>query len=219
MIARIANRVWAWILDFIFPQFCVNCGKFGQLLCPSCFGQLEFHTSPIRLVLPERHLDSVWACCVYKGAIKKLIKALKYQSIKDAAAVCGQLLYYCSWPPQDIECLTAVPIHPKRRRERGFNQAEIIAQTLAQLMNKPYLPLLQRLHHTPQLAKLKHRQDRLKQLEHQIGINPAFSHKTPLRVLIIDDVVTSGATLNECAKVLKQHGATCVDALCVAHGM
>ncbi len=219
MITKVLSCAWSWILDFIFPQFCVNCGKFGQLLCPSCFAQLEFHTAPIRLVLPERHLDSVWACCVYKGAIKKLIKALKYQSIKDAGAVCGQLLYYCSWPPQDIDCLTAVPIHPKRRQERGFNQAELIAQTLAQLMSKPYVPLLLRLHHTPQLAKLKHRQDRLKQLENQIGINPIFNHKAPPKVLIIDDVVTSGATLNECANVLKQHGYTKVNALCVAHGM
>lgn len=212
-----------WLLDFVFPPFCVNCQKIGSLLCDCCYEKIEFFCQPLNLKIPDCQLDTLIAACQYRGPIKALIKALKYQSVLEAGKIGGQLLYYCSWPPTDIDCLTAVPLHPQRQAQRGFNQAEIMAKTLAEKLDKPYLNLLTRKSNTPQQAKLKDKTARQTQLKDQIAFNHLASLKNQKlevdSVLLIDDVVTTGSTLNECAKVLKCNGVKKVYGLCLAHGL
>jgi len=222
-------KLWInWIsncfLDFIFPFSCAYCQKIGSVICEKCFEEIEFYThQPLDLKIPNNQLDSLSACCQYSGPIKALIKNLKYQSIKKMGEFAGQLLYNCSWPPQNIDCLTAVPLHKKRLKQRGFNQAEIIAQTLASELGKPYLNLLVRKSNTLQQAKLKDKALRQTQLVDQFEFaKPSAKNHNSQHlgsVLLIDDVVTTGSTLNECAKTLKAAGVKKVYALCVAHGL
>lgn len=216
---RIFKSLSNWILDIVFPPFCAGCEKFGWLLCPDCYKSIEYYTAPIKLNLGESYLDQVQAACIYSATIKKLIKAMKYQGVIEIGKICAELIYYSTWTPESIDCLTAVPIHQKRRKERGFNQAEVIAQSLALLLHKPYRQLLIRIKNTPQLAKLKHKQDRKLQLINHFAPSALLQQTQPNSVLLIDDVVTSGSTLNECAKLLKQNGTNRVYGLCVAHGI
>lgn len=213
------KKLSGWVLDIIFPPFCVGCEKFGWLICPDCYKSIEYYTTPIKLDLRESFLDQVQAACIYSAVIKKLIKTMKYQGVMEIGKICAELIYYSTWMPKNIDCLTAVPIHQKRHKERGFNQAEVIAQSLALLLCKPYRHLLIRIKNTPQLAKLKHKQDRELQLINHFAPSALLQQTQPSSVLLIDDVVTSGSTLNECAKVLKQNGVSQVYGLCVAHGM
>ena len=117
--------------------------------------------------------------------------------------------------------VTAVPLHSRRQAKRGFNQAEEIAQELALLLHVPYQPLLDRQRPTLSQASQAHRHQRLTQLHDCFAMNskaPLPAHAENVSVLLIDDVVTTGSTLNECAQVLKQNGYGSIHALVLAHG-
>jgi competence protein ComFC len=204
-----------FLLDVFFPPFCCCCEKLGSYICHDCYQFVEFYSQPIQLKLDPLYLDQVIAATYYYPPIKQLIRFLKYQSVIGIGAYCGQLLYYTTNFP-DADVITAVPLHPKRQDERGFNQAEEIAKELSKLTHIPYQQLLKRNHYTNAQAKVSHRSQRLKNLQNVFEVLPA--EPVPARVLLIDDVVTTGSTLNECTKVLKEHGAKQVFALTVSHG-
>ncbi len=110
--------------------------------------------------------------------------------------------------------IVPVPIHPTRKADRTFNQAEEIARTLCKRQSLPYLPCLIRTLPTPKQSLLS-RAYRLRNLNRAIQLNPKFDVRG-LHLLIIDDVFTTGATAEACAKVLKKNGAAFVAALAVA---
>lgn len=204
----------SYVKTLFFPSFCVGCQNFGQLICPKCFETIDFlYQQPLPKLEPM-NLDDVIIGCQFSGLIEKLIKALKYQSVIDAGRLCGRLLYeYVSFPP--TEAIVCVPIHAKRMNERGFNQAAVIAQTLATACNVPFQPLLIRTIHGSNQARVKTKQDRQSHVAGHFTLNPTTT-TIPKSVLLVDDVFTTGSTLNECAKVLKQRGVETVIGLAVA---
>lgn len=206
------------ILDIIYPPFCVGCGVSGRLLCANCFNSIDFYTLPVfqahREELLTQPLNSVFSLAQYEGIIKKMILSLKYQHVKEVGKILARISYYgVSLPPVDL--ITAVPLHPARQRERGYNQAEVIAKELSLLTGLPYQPLMKRVKNTRKLASLAHEAERKQQLK------AAFTCLLPeisQRVLVIDDVFTSGSTLKACAAVLKQAGCPEIHGLTIAHG-
>ena len=115
-----------------------------------------------------------------------------------------------------LDCIVPVPLHPARERERGFNQAEILAQLLARRAGLPVRPLLQRIRYTTTQTQF----DRAQRIENLAG---AFRLRRGVdvqgcRVLLVDDVLTTGSTLSECADVLKRAGALTVHAATAARG-
>ncbi len=203
------------VFGILSPTFCVYCEKWGELLCDKCYETVDFlYYQPPPLLTPL-YLDQVISACRYGGAIKALLKSLKYQSVIDAGRLCGRLLYHCTiYPP--VDCITSVPIHPKRLRERGFNQAQVIGQTLATLSNIPYHNLLIRTIHGTHQASIQSREVRLSHVANHFSLNPSLSLPLPRMILLIDDVFTTGSTLNECARVLKTNGCRTVIGLTVA---
>jgi predicted amidophosphoribosyltransferase len=142
---------------------------------------------------------------------------LKYSFIKGVASFLGELLYlHTSYP--DVDAVTFVPLTKEKQRMRGFNQAEEIARAFGQLTQLPVLPLLIRTQssHSSQ-ASLRSKHERLLNAKHQVF---KYNHVTraPTTVILIDDVYTTGATLEACAAVLRQHGVKDVHGLVVAHG-
>jgi ComF family protein len=138
----------------------------------------------------------------YEGPVKELILALKFRRQRAAAEAAGALVLRRAedWPALDM--VTSVPVSPARHRERGYNQSELVAQVVACRLGLPYSALLGRLGSDHQLGA--GRQERLRQ------VTGAFFAKRRLagsRVLLIDDVVTTGATLAECARALEVAGA------------
>lgn len=211
--------VFAYFLEFvlksIYPEFCCGCDKCGTLLCNDCFEQLNFYSMPIDITRRETRLDSVIAALEYSKLANKIVKELKYKSVKDVGLVCGKLLYFCTEFPK-VDCVSFVPLHPRRRLERGFNQAEIIAQEFSYLSGIPLIDALKRTVYTTSQVQSKSKSERLSKLHNIFAIKGNPAQVTNQSILLIDDVFTTGSTLNECASVLKKAGAKEVHGLVVS---
>lgn len=216
--------MFSWFLDLLFPPFCTSCGQLGAFLCDVCETEIELIAQPLPLPSPA-HLDQLRAAAWYQEPLKTLLHTYKYQSVKEIGVSLGEFLAQ-NQPIPIATCCTAVPLHRQRQRDRGFNQSEVIAQTYARALHLFYQPLLQRVRFTVAQAQLTDKNDRQK------NITNCFQLSTPLQklkpswwtdlnaiVIVIDDVTTTGSTLNECARVLKESGfAGAVIGLTVAHG-
>ena len=209
-----------YTLDLVFPPVCAVCD--GPLsgaalpVCPSGFDSLEILGGK-RLCFRSGEYAfseavSVWNFC---DKFQSLVHLLKYDNKRCigkelAARMCGLL------DKKDfagIDALAPVPIHHTRKRERGYNQAEIIGEVLAGWLGKPMLPrLLRRLRSTGTQTKLK-KEERAKNISGAFKANGNAAGKS---VLLVDDVLTTGSTVNECAKVLRQAGAAEVRVLTAA---
>lgn len=209
------KKLFELLVFCVFPPFCCSCQKLGSYLCRNCFELCVFNPFPVKLKLEPLYLDSISAPLELSGPISPLIHTFKYKSVKPIGATLAKLLFLTATIPR-VDMVTAVPLHHHRQRERGFNQAEEIAIHLAKLLNAPYRPLLVRSKPTSAQAKLK-RQDRLEHLANCFKPSPGVLN-IPQKVLLIDDVTTTGTTLNECAKILKNMGVKAVHSLVVAHG-
>ena len=204
--------------DTFFPSFCAGCGQPFTVMCDRCYNKLDFLFGEIQTNLQPTYLDKLQASVHFKGPIKSLIKEMKYLSAKTNAHWAGLLLQQTVEYPQ-VDIVTGVPLHLQRRRERGFNQAEEIGRVFALQANFTYRQLLKRQINTPHQASFKSRHRRLK------ALNKVFKLADEIdaleikgkSILVIDDVVTTGTTLNQCAKVLKENGAKAVYGLAVAH--
>ncbi len=147
---------------------------------------------------------------IYNDAAQTIVHGLKYHSKpwlahSMAAQTVLRVQRLCrEW---DIQCLVPVPIHETRLKERGYNQAQLLAQELSKYDGiPPVVPLLKRIQDTEPQNKLT-RQEREMNVRSAFSINPALlSEGLPRRVLLIDDVLTTGSTLNACAKVLQGQG-------------
>lgn len=212
-----------FFLDVIFPPLCGGCQKLGTLLCTNCYERLCFYPLEInisRLELTACYLDKIQAAVEYNESAKSVIATIKYRGVIDVAKVCGGVLYdTMDLPP--IDCIVPVPLHRQREKDRGFNQAAVMAGALSQASNTPWFPLLERVKATTPQAGIADKQERLHRLENcfQISQKAAQRPALPPRVLLLDDVVTTGSTLNECARVLKQAGVKNVYGLAFAHGV
>lgn len=210
--------MWRWCLDIVFPRFCVGCGQMGGYLCPGCYEQVDFFTSPIKLDLTPCYLQQTIAACHYTFPITTLVHTFKYQSVKGIGRWLAEMIYETTVIPP-VKAVTAVPLHPYKLDERGFNQTEVLARHLAVLLNRPYLPLLSKTQHTVAQASLKERTQRIKHNENLFRYHPQPEPTQTLTdILLVDDVTTTGTTLNQCAQVLKQAGWKTVYGLVVAHG-
>lgn len=164
-----------------------------------------------RCLTPHK-IDGIIAGVEYRGVIKKLVYQLKYKPfVRDLATPAADLLYESliqneaamKYITSDTT-ITSVPLSGKRRKKRGYNQAEEIAKKLAMKFEAPYTARLRRTKDTYPQFDLK-KKERLKNIQGAFEIlkNAPIS----CRVLLVDDVATTGSTMRECAKVLKRNGA------------
>lgn len=220
------------ILDLIFPPRCVNCNRVGSYLCRKCIQKIQYKPYQIcgvcgrasiggfthpRCITPYG-IDGLYAAAAYTGPVKKAIHFLKYRYVRDLTAPLVNLLFpkLPEWLPR-FDYLVPVPLHPKRERERGFNQSYIIAKALGDLMNVPVK------RHILIKKRITVPQVNLEKIERQRNLSHAFSVCSPNRIenkiiAVIDDVGTTNATVSECAKVLKRGGADAVWGIVLAHG-
>jgi len=148
--------------------------------------------------------------------MRQAIHQLKYQNLRTLAVPLARLLHeYLIANPVPAEVLVPVPLHPKRLRERGYNQSGILARKLGKLINLPVADdcLVRQRHATPQ-ARTSTVEERRSNVAGAFACRDRRMHEK--QVLLIDDVATSGATLNACAATLKVSGATSVWGLVMA---
>jgi ComF family protein len=140
----------------------------------------------------------------YEGVIKELIGLLKYERARPSAAILANIITPLLHNT-NFDSITSVPVATTHYRERGYNQAELIAKKVALKQSLPYSAMLARISNVQQVGS--RRTDRLKQVQ---GVFVSRKSLAGQRVLIVDDVLTTGATLNECARVLRAAGAKAV---------
>ena len=227
------KKVLKTIKDYIFPVHCLGCREEGEWLCEKCFYKID--TSGV-FCCPICHkntrageyciscnknlpLDSNFAITIYKedGLIGKVIQTLKYSHAEDVIQAFEKLISNFVKENQslfsEIDLVVPVPLHKKRFVERGFNQAKLIAEVVARKINKPCREVVTRSRHTLQQAKLG-REERLKNVNNAFVVEDSLDES----ILLIDDVFTTGTTLQECAKALKGRGAKKVIGFTVARG-
>lgn len=202
------------LLKTIFPPVCVVCDKYANYFCDDCQDLIDFLYFEPQLA----ELDKVLSLGFYTPPLSTVIKALKYQSLKPLGPILGDLLYKHLRFTNEIDIVTSVPLHHKKIKQRGYNQAELIARQLAKRLNQPYLELLIRTKHTQNLASTNTSEERQKLINDSFVINKQNYKKIKNKnILIVDDVITTGATLRGCAILLKQAGAELIAGVSVAH--
>jgi ComF family protein len=215
------HQLKASFLDLLFPLQCLGCGTEGGLLCPSCCLSLPRIKQPFcqRCGTPLNEgnlcpacinhpltIDGIRSLFLFGGTVRHAIHQLKYRHLKAMAAPLGYLLteYLRSYPLPG-EVLIPVPLHPRRLRERGYNQATLLAGEVGKLTDLPVAEgLLLRKRDTITQARTA------SAIERRSNVHDAFICRQGLhgeRILLIDDVCTTGATLDACAAALKTAGA------------
>lgn len=217
-------RFFEFLLGLFFPISCLGCGADDQFVCSSCLQKIKlrrFNESWEKLVYDD-YLDRVFIASWYEQElVQKMIVNAKYKGQKDLLKILSSLVAdfaretdLFSYLGKDI-VLLPLPLHPRRLRERGYNQSFLLAKGISDCFSLPLdVGLLKRRRYT------KHQTD-LSQEKRKENLRGAFSINKkikilPRRVLLVDDVVTTGASLNEAAKVLKQAGVEKVYALVIA---
>lgn len=212
-------------VDFFFPSRCISCGKWGNFLCTDCSNKLPQITPPVctKCGRPESsgplcatcwgwnsQIDGIRSPFRFDGAVRQVIYELKYHNLKAIAGKMAQLLFqYIVYNPLPFDVLIAVPLHKSRLKQRGYNQSELIAKKLSNLLLLPLLTKsLCRSRDCPPQARTETVEERRKNVHNAFICNDlGLAGK---KVLLIDDVCTSGATMEACAAALKRAKAASV---------
>lgn len=226
-------------LDFLFPKACQRCGEgfregLSNILCKACFDSIPAYEDPVcdhcGISLLARSfedalrfrcrdcgednyfLDKVRAVGSYDGALRIAHHGFKFEGMEFLKLALAGRMVSSSIPAfwGEVEALIPVPLSAERERERGYNPAALLAVEISKIIRIPFRPMLRKIKSTkPQMSLT--REERLR--------NPKGAYQVkdegpvPLKVILVDDVFTTGATLEECAKVLKKSGITWVGAI------
>lgn len=211
-----APSIWEWILDFFWPTRCAFC---GEMIAPnkSCCTQCRQKLTPC----PPLTLTCLNACFVftdYSLDVSHAVHRFKFQNHPQLAKLFARMI--CDRFGTELldlhpDCICGVPMHPKKKFKRGYNQADLLAKEMARLLNIPFVPLLEKTSNT----KEQHTLSAAQRQQNLIGV---FQTAMPEKVcgkhiLIVDDVITTGATLNECALALRASDAQWVGGVAFAH--
>lgn len=215
------------LINLLAPEDCLGCQVQGNIMCQECTELIDrmpavcygcgkpsrnFKCCPncLRRLGPQH----VWTYAAYKDLARALVKSLKFDQKREAAQIMAELLsetlpYFANSPT-----VTYVPTSPTRRRARGFDHAQLIAKDLARLRGWPLVALLERHGKLRQLGNK--REIRKTQLAGMFRVvNCSFVPES--HILLVDDVVTTGATIETCAKELLRAGASQVDVAAFAY--
>ncbi|OGW76192.1 MAG: hypothetical protein A2Z72_08140 [Omnitrophica bacterium RBG_13_46_9] len=232
--------IFKTILDVILPPVCYVCGtpcsgKYG--LCDACLGKIK-HIPPPWCGKCGRHLsnaenlcgecnskksyvENAWSCCYYEGIIKECIHLFKYRGYLGLADIFKDIMsdfIRKNEINKEIDLIVPIPVYPTKKRERTYNHAEILARSVSKSFAIPLdTRNLKKILWTRSQSELD-REKRLKNVKDSfLAVDKmAFAGKN---VLIVDDVYTTGATINECAKVLLNSRADKVFSLTLARGL
>lgn len=217
------------IIGSIVPHECLACGQEGKLLCcrcslkflqatPACCYRCKSVVSGSATCMQCRRvsaLDAVRVRAVYSGYAKSLVWQLKFNGAQAVAReIAEQLVPYVDRETKLCPYIIPVPTATGRVRRRGYDQAKLLAKALSRQTKLPYIAGLRRHGQTHQIGAS--RQQRLSQLGDAFTVSTQFRQVLPKHVILIDDVITTGATLEAAANVLRQIGVVRVEAIVFA---
>ncbi len=217
------------LLDLVFPRTCAGCGREGEYLCDECEDaiprlvppQCNVCSAPSRAALcawcrsANQPFNGITAPYRWTGVVQELVYSLKYRNVRASAPRLAELMSaHLMEKSMDADIIAPVPLHPSRERERGYNQSELLARQVSSstgiLMDAE---LLARLRNTPPQVTMTSPEERRQNV---VGAFECVGDAQGKRVLLIDDVVTSGATVAECSAQLRKAGAATVWVLSLA---
>ncbi|MDO8509701.1 MAG: hypothetical protein Q7S24_01000 [bacterium] len=218
-----------YLKDSVFPIFCVECGLEGVVWCHRCTS--KNHYRPIIFYPPmDIGVSSIIAFFLYNELYPtgKLLRQWKYDHVRLVEDEWQKLMIKNSlqiirwlqmFDKNQTIGLVSVPLHPRRLRERGFNQSEIITKIFSEICYKNNIKVeiitgLKRRRYTKQQAKLSIE----KRAENLLGAFVWVEGILPRQIVLVDDVFTNGYTMGECAKVLREQGAEKIGGLVLAKG-
>ena len=219
------RRLTAATLDLAFPAMCSGCGREGPPLCPACLPALDARLelpggTPLGLPadIPAPLLQLDW-CAPFAGAVRDGLHDLKYKGERRLAEPFGFAVAR-RWARvgSGAEVVVPVPVHADRERQRGYDQAALIAVVAARELSLPIVRALERRRATIAQFELG-RDRRATNVAGAFGLRNGRSVGVAVVgrwVLLVDDVVTTGATLAACATALRSAGAVAVSAIAVA---
>ena len=185
----------------IEPPFCPRCGMPSSTTCLSCVS---------RKSVVEKHR----AAFIYEGVVQELIRDMKFRSRKRAANALGHLLAIaCANWEMEGDYIVPVPLHRSKLRKRGYNQAAVLAAPIAKQLNIPHAPhMLKRTRKTPPQSGLTP-SAREQNLVNAFAFNTKKYDVTNKKIFLVDDIFTTGSTMNACAQMLLNHGAARVEGI------
>lgn len=217
-------------LDLLYPMRCVGCGRSGALYCVSCYASVSLISPPVCPLCGEPgqrpglcpgcqghplRIDGIRSVATYEGALREAIHCFKYKYMRGLAEVLGGLLV-TFWRANafSVDAIVPVPLHRRRVRERGYNQSAVLALVLGREVQLPVLTdALQRDRYTISQVRLGWQERRKNVADAFSCVDRRLAGK---HVLLVDDVCTTGSTLEACSIALRAGGARSVHALTLA---
>jgi len=219
-VGPLLSVAWRNALDLVFPRRCVGCGAFGDFLCGDCLDATPRAAPPRCSVCWMPGEDDVCGRCrggtfafeearcpfVFSGPAREAVHALKYQGVSAIAEVMGRMMAECldAWSLR-VGALVPLPLTGPRRRARGYNQSELLAREVSRLSGVPLARrLLERRKGARPQALAADEDARRANVAEAFAVRQRDPLPGPL--LLVDDVMTSGATLDACARALRGAG-------------
>lgn len=205
------NKPLRILRSFFFPERCPYCHKrieYDKIACESC-----------RALFPETYCMNYakggYPCCspfFYKGIFARAVKRFKFNGVIQNSEKFAVVVADCinkSFNVNDIDIITYVPMHRKKQMIRGYNQSELLARDISKILGIPYKKLLDKTKENKEQHKCltqAQRRDNVKGVYKKLD-NQDIKGKT---ILVIDDIITTGYTLGECAKILSKHSKSTI---------
>jgi ComF family protein len=224
-------QITGMALNLLFPQKCLGCGIEGELICQICLQSLPRISHPVcphcgrpqpsgimcpACIRPKNAINGLRSPLKFEGVVREAVHQFKYKNLRLLARPLANIMaeYLIRYPlPADL--LIPVPLHPRRLKERGYNQSALLAEELSKLANLSLADdlLIRTKYHLPQ-ARTRNVGERLQNVKEAFACSS--SKLKGKKILLIDDVSTSGATMEACAEALKSAGAESVWGLVLA---
>jgi ComF family protein len=189
------------VAEVMFPAVCPGCGARGEPLCPACSRSVR----PAPAQPPPAGVDALVVPFAYVGAVRELVARAKYRRRHAALAWLSAAMVEALTEADAVDLVTWAPTTDARRRARGFDQAEVLAVAVARALRLPARGLLRRMGHDHQTGR-----SRAERIDAPVFAPLTHRALGASRVLLVDDVVTTGATLSGAASVLRTMGARTV---------
>jgi len=215
---ELSGNILRYIFNLVLPPFCVSCNNHLSekrfIICDNCYSKLdkinEEEQNAFLKRIKNKHFDELFIKFHFSKLFQQLMHYFKYEGFLEIADYFAISIIDATKEKYDI--ITCVPLHSSKERERGFNQSKILSAKACELLKIESVNVLVRTRYTESQTKLT-RGERKENMSNAFKIEARVENKS---ILLIDDVITTGATLNECAKVLKNAGAKKVDVFAMA---